>query len=141
MMLHTNTGRTNSGFKAIALSCALAIGATSTLAATTAHADIVATQDVIAQEQTIDARATIAGFMARSDVQAEMRRQGVDPAEAEARVAALTDAEAEKLAETIRTDPSGQGAVGVIVGAGLIIFFVLLITDILGETDVYSFTN
>ena len=37
--------------------------------------------------------------------------------------------------------PAGGGAVGAVVGAGLIIFFVLLITDIVGATDVYSFVN
>jgi hypothetical protein len=37
--------------------------------------------------------------------------------------------------------PAGEGFVGVVVGAALIIFLVLLITDLLGLTDVYPFVN
>jgi len=37
--------------------------------------------------------------------------------------------------------PAGGDALGVIVGAGLLIFIILLITDILGLTDVFSFVK
>jgi len=37
--------------------------------------------------------------------------------------------------------PVGGSVVGVIVGAGLIVFLVLLFTGIIGEKDVYSFDN
>ena len=37
--------------------------------------------------------------------------------------------------------PAGQGAIGVIIGAALIIFLVLLITDIVGITDVFPFVK
>ena len=40
-----------------------------------------------------------------------------------------------------RSPSTGEGAVGVIVGAALIIFLVLLITDLLGLTDVYPFVK
>ncbi len=56
-------------------------------------------------------------------------------------VAALSDAEVAKLASDIKTSPAGQGAIGAIVGAALLIFIVLLITDLLGFTSVFGFTN
>ncbi len=37
--------------------------------------------------------------------------------------------------------PAGGSAVGAIVGAGLVIFIVLLITDILGYTNVFTFVR
>jgi hypothetical protein len=37
--------------------------------------------------------------------------------------------------------PAGQGAIGVVVGAILIIFLVLLLTDLLGLTDVFPFVH
>ena len=37
--------------------------------------------------------------------------------------------------------PAGEGAVGAIIGAALIVFLVLLFTDIIGETDVYNFDD
>ena len=52
------------------------------------------------------------------------------------RVAALTDDEAGRLAEQINSAPAGG-----IIGALLLVFFVLLVTDILGLTKVYPFTR
>jgi hypothetical protein len=37
--------------------------------------------------------------------------------------------------------PAGGSAVGAIVGAAVLIFVILLITDILGFTNVFSFVN
>jgi hypothetical protein len=66
---------------------------------------------------------------------------GVDPAEARARVDSLSDAEVSRLAEAIRQDPAGAGALGTVVGAIVLIFLVLLVTDILGFTKVFPFTR
>ena len=67
---------------------------------------------------------------------AAMERQGVDPELAIERVAALTDEEAGQLAEKINSAPAGG-----IIGALLLVFFVLLVTDILGLTKVFPFTR
>jgi hypothetical protein len=37
--------------------------------------------------------------------------------------------------------PSGGNGVGALVGAALIVFLVLLITDILGYTDIFPFVK
>ncbi|NMM43763.1 PA2779 family protein [Rhodospirillaceae bacterium KN72] len=126
--------------KAIALTCAVSAAAPA-VAPLSAQAAMVGTEKLVTQSRVDENRATIDAFMAREDVREEFRRLGVAPEEADARVAALTDAEAERMASTIRSAPSGQGAVGAIVGAGLIVFLVLLITDILGFTDVFNFTK
>ena len=74
-----------------------------------------------------------------------MQRQlsvlGVDPVEAQLRVAGLSDAEVSRLAGRIDTLPAGEGALGAIVRAALIVFLVLLVTDLLGFTNVFPFTN
>lgn len=80
----------------------------------------------------------IAGFLERTDVQEQLRVRGVDPAEARARAAALTDAEAAQVVSNIDQLPAG--GVG-IIGAILIVFLVLLLTDILGYTKVFPFTK
>jgi hypothetical protein len=67
--------------------------------------------------------------------------QGVDPLEAQARVASLSDAEAVRLAGQVEHLPAGGNAIGVIVGAAVLVFIVLLITDILGYTDVFPFVK
>ena len=86
--------------------------------------------------QTESGHARLTAALARDDVRAEMLRQGVDPTLAQERIAALTDDEATRLADQIDSAPAGG-----IIGAILLVFFVLLVTDILGLTKVFPFTR
>ena len=79
-------------------------------------------------------------FFNRSEVQKHLVAWGVNPEEAKARVDSLTDQEIEKITARIDQLPAG-GGLGAIVGAALIVFIVLLVTDILGFTDVFSFVK
>ncbi|MBU4177473.1 MAG: PA2779 family protein, partial [Proteobacteria bacterium] len=56
-------------------------------------------------------------------------------------VASLSDAELAKISQAMEQMPAGGDAVGAIVGAAVFIFVVLLITDLLGLTHVFSFVN
>jgi len=58
-----------------------------------------------------------------------------------ARVAALSDDEAARLASRIDQLPAGGDGVGAVVGALLLVFIILLFTDILGFTHVFPFTK
>ena len=87
------------------------------------------------------ARARIATLLERRDVQAQLEAYGVNPADVKARVARLTDDEAAQLAARIGDLPAGADAAGALIGALLIVFIVLLITDILGVTHVFPFTK
>jgi cytochrome c1 len=100
---------------------------------------MVSTARVVAAAAQPDARAAVNAFIARGDVQDVMTRWGVDPEEANARVAALTDEEVSDLAARIEAMPAGGEVVGIIVGAILLVFFVLLLTDLLGLTDIFPF--
>ena len=84
------------------------------------------------------AHARIAAALDRADVQAQLRANGVDPAEAKARAAALSDTEAAELAARIESLPAGGVSV---LGALLLVFLVLLATDILGFTKIFPFTR
>lgn len=75
-------------------------------------------------------------LMSRSDVVAQLEKLGVNPEDAQTRVAALTDEEAVLFADQIESAPAGG-----IIGAILLVFFVLVITDILGFTKVFPFTR
>ncbi len=98
--------------------------------------------DRMAQTQAVESdRVFVKEFMKRADVRTEFETLGVDPDEANLRVAALSDAEVAKLAQQIKSSPAGQGALGAVVGAAVLIFVVLLITDLLGFTSVFGFTN
>jgi len=87
------------------------------------------------------ARENLKKLLARDAVSEALMSYGVDPQEARARIDSLTDAEALAAADKLENLPAGGGAVGVIVGALLIVFLVLLITDIMGYTDVFPFVK
>ena len=82
-------------------------------------------------------RERIQEILSRAEVQEQLIAQGVDLAEVEARVAALSAEEAHQMAEQLEQLPAGAG----VVGALLVVFIVLLVTDILGLTNVFPFTR
>ena len=88
-----------------------------------------------------EARDFLNELISREDIQNYLTNQGIDPLEAKARIDSLSDSEAVKVAEQLEQLPAGSGAVGIIIGAALIVFLVLLVTDILGLTDVFPFVN
>lgn len=81
-------------------------------------------------------RDQVKSFLEREEVRARLQAMGVDPDAARARADALTDDEAKLLAARIDELPAG-GVLGVL----LVVFLVLLITDILGFTKVFPFTK
>ena len=76
-------------------------------------------------------------LLERADVQARLAQYGVTANDLQGRVAALSDEELAQLAARIDTLPAG----GDILGAIVLIFLVLLLTDILGFTKVFPFTK
>lgn len=105
------------------------------------HAAIVTTEQIIGDQAASGGRDTVARFLQLDAVRDQLASMGVDPAEVEARLAALSDAEITQIAGTIDEMPAGQGSIGIVVGALLIIFLVLLVTDIAGITDIFPFVN
>ncbi len=107
----------------------------------TAQAKMVGTDAVIASQQDTAQRAQVASFLDREDIKQIMTQYGVDPVEAQKRVDSLSSEELTQVASAMDQLPAGGSAVGAVVGAALIVFVILLITDILGFTNVFSFVN
>ncbi|GAB3539066.1 hypothetical protein GCM10027343_05910 [Noviherbaspirillum agri] len=103
----------------------------------TVQAAMIGTEQIVAAENVKQNQARIAAALERPDVVAQLEQFGVSKADAQARVAVMTDEEAAMLAEQIDTLPAG----GDVLGALLLVFFVLLVTDILGLTKVFPFTR
>lgn len=103
----------------------------------TVQAAIIGTEQIHAASAAAQERARIGAALERPEVIAHLERMGVSKSDAQARVAALTDEEAATLASQIDSLPAG----GDVVGALVLIFVVLLVTDILGLTKVYPFTR
>ena len=107
----------------------------------TVRAAMIKTETVLTLSTVNDGRENLNQFLKREDVQAIMTAQGISPAEAKARVDSLSDDEIMQIADKMDQLPAGGSAFGVIVGAAVVIFVVLLITDILGFTDVFTFVK
>jgi hypothetical protein len=107
-----------------------------------ALAALVGTETVLDSAHVQNAREAIRSLMAREDIQAALIERGIDPQEARARAEALSDAEAVRLADSIERLPAGGvSAFGIVIGTLLLVFLILLITDILGYTHVFPFTK
>ena len=106
-----------------------------------ARARMINTDEIFKQSQYDLSRKSINTFLDRSEVQKYLVAWGVSPEEAKARIDSLTDEEIENIASRINRLPAGGDGLGTIVGAALLIFIILLITDILGYTDVFSFVK
>lgn len=106
----------------------------------TTQAGMVGTQQYASSEAVEAQRADVKAMLARDDVREQLVQWGVDPGEASARVDALTPGEVQQLAERMDSMPAGAG-VGSVVGAAVLVFLVLLITDILGFTNVFPFVT
>jgi hypothetical protein len=98
------------------------------------------TEDVVNSDRALEARALISDLLAREDIQSALISRGIDPLEAQARVDSLSDAEAVRFAGMVEQLPAG-GNIGWIVGIAVFLFLVLLITDILGFTDIFPFVK
>ena len=117
--------------RAVACLLVLCLSATGTLPA---YAGIVATEAVITGVE----RGRIASVLQRNEVQTRLRAMGVDPAEVQARVAALSDEDAAQLAARLDELPAGGSDFLLLA---LIVFLVLLFTDIMGYTKIFPFTR
>lgn len=106
-----------------------------------AQAALVSTEEVLAAGEGAADRARVLALLDRAEVREQIAALGVDPNEAAARVAALSDAQVREIAGQLDQLPAGQSAVGAVVGAIVIIFLVLLVTDLLGLTNVFPFVR
>lgn len=103
------------------------------------QAGMVSTEDVIGTAQVEADRERVNAFLASEAVRDQLRALGIDADEATRRASALSDEELRVIAGRIDEMPAGQSAAGAIIGAIVFIFLVLLITDLLGLTDVFPF--
>ncbi len=106
-----------------------------------AQAAMVGTAQIIKQNQQNLVRERLYGFLDREQVREQLEAWGVDSEEAKLRVDSLTDEEVAEIVSRLDQLPAGGDGIGTIVGAAVLIFLVLLLTDILGFTDVFTFVR
>ncbi len=115
---------------AIALSTSLVCAGFSTGVA----AAVIDTPQAVSMDAREQRIAEVSATLARDDVRAAMIELGVDPQQAQLRVASLSDAELAQLQGELDKLPAGGGALG-LIGA---VFLVLLILEITGVIDIFK---
>ena len=96
-----------------------------------ALAALVNTETVLAENQSQEAREYIKQLLAREDVRSALIAQGIDPLEAEARLASLSDAEVIELADQIENLPAGGDGLGLVIAVLVIVILVLVIMKLM----------
>jgi len=99
-----------------------------------AQAELVTTLQAVEASTRAQDIATVNAALARDEVRVQFEALGVEPAQIEARVAALTDAELRTLAGQMAELPAGADALAVIG----IVFLVLLILEAVGVIDIFK---
>ncbi len=105
------------------------------------RAALVSTSQSIQQAESEATRNRLKAMLGREDIAQRLINWGVDPNEARARVDTLNEAELAVLSDHLDSMPAGRGALEVIIISLLIVFLVLLFTDIAGYTDVFPFVK
>ena len=102
-----------------------------------AWSGIVTTDQLLQQQLEVLNKSSLVAMLDRDDVRQQLVERGVDPEYARARIAALSDAQIEELRDSIDTLPAGSGVVGILVA----VLLVLIILDIVGVTNIFSFIH
>jgi hypothetical protein len=92
-----------------------------------AQAGMIGTEQVATAASSQADRGTVLGYLNRSEVASQLQALGIDPSTANERVAALSDQEAQSLAQRINAMPAGASDAGVVllvlVVAGVVWWF------------------
>lgn len=99
-----------------------------------AQAGIIGTEAVLAAQSRAESLARIARVLDTEQARQRMQQLGVQPADVDTRLAALTDAELASYAERLGDAPAGGDALAVI-GA---VFLVLFILEVVGVIDIFK---
>jgi hypothetical protein len=104
-------------------------------------AGLISTEQVAQAQAQRDAnadRALVLETLQRAEVQSQLQTLGVDSQAAADRVAAMSDQEVSQLAGKIENLPAGGVSW---LGVLLVVVLALVITDILGYTDIFPFVD
>lgn len=100
-----------------------------------AMAGLVGNEQLAIQAELQMKRDEVRSVMAREDVRAAMLQYGVNPADVDARIDNLTEAELLRIQHQLDQLPAGGD--GGVLGAILIVILIFVLLDVLGATDVF----
>lgn len=98
-----------------------------------ARAAVITTETILSEQVNVTQN-DLQDILSREDVREQLLTFGVDPVDADLRIAALTDAEINQLQLHINDLPAGSSALAVLG----VVFLVLLVLELVGVTNVFS---
>ncbi|MEO8225095.1 MAG: PA2779 family protein [Gammaproteobacteria bacterium] len=101
---------------------------------TTASAGVIGTADYLSATDRAGQIATVQAALSRADVQSQLEKLGVNPVDAVARVASLTDRELADVSTRMASLPAGGDGILVVLG---IVFIVLIILEWTGVINIF----
>lgn len=101
------------------------------------QAAIISNDQIINKAQQTNERAALLQAITREDVQQQLFKMGVNPADVESRINQMTQQEIAQLNQQMNELPAGSGVLGILV----LIFLVFVITDVIGATDIFPFIH
>jgi len=104
-------------------------------------AAMIGTESIINVDRGQNPRDYLNNLLAREEIQAALISQGVDPQEAQDRIDNLSDDEIGKFVHEMDQLPAGGGFFETFIIIVFLIFLILLVTDISGYTDVFTFVK
>ena len=102
-----------------------------------AWSGIASTEQMLHEQFHALDRDTLVSMLDRQEVRQQLIEHGVDPAYAKQRIEALDDQQIRELKAGIDQLPAGGSAVGILIA----VLLVLVILDIVGVTNIFSFIN
>jgi len=102
-----------------------------------AYSGIVTTEQLIQEQLESLDKSSLVSMLDREEVRQQLVDRGVDPDYAIQRIAALSDEQINEIKSNIDGLPAGSSVVGILVA----VLLVLVILDIIGVTNIFSFIN
>jgi hypothetical protein len=98
-----------------------------------AIAALIGTETAMDPARGEDVRERLKQYLAREDVRTALLAQGIDPAEADARIESLTDSELSQIAAQVDKLPAAGDGLGLVILALLIVLLVIVILKVAGK--------
>jgi len=100
-------------------------------------AAMIGTQTMLTRNRHHSTRNYLHDLMSRDDIQKILVARGINPLEAKARIASLSDAELEIIWEKIHDLPAGGDATGFIIIVGVVTIIAIIIVEFFSEVKMF----
>jgi hypothetical protein len=102
-----------------------------------AWAGVVSTEQLMKQQSGAQSQSSLMSLLDREDVQEKLVSLGVDPDDAKRRVVAMSDEQLAQVQTGVEGLPAGSGVLELL----LAVLLILIILDVVGVTNIFSFIN